>query len=178
MCDYKNGKIYQLVCNETREVYIGSTTASLEDRLTTHKAPTNNCYSKQIIDRNNYYIELLETYPCNNEFELNRKEGEYQRAIECINHNIAGRTYKEWVQDNKEKLDKYHKKYDTEYRQINKEAIAKRKHKYYQNNLETLKANRGKVVICECGIKSTHGTLKTHKLTKKHINLMNKLNLS
>ena len=156
MLDYKNGKIYQIVCNDTGEVYIGSTVTSLERRLSTHKAPTSTCCSKQIIDRNNYYIELLETYPCNNEFELNRKEGEYQRAIECINHNIAGRTYKEYYQNNKE-------------------VIIKQKHEYRQNNLEAIKAYKCKVVICECGTKSTNGHLKRHKLTKKHIDLMTNL---
>ena len=204
MPDYKNGKIYQLVCNETNEVYIGSTVQDLEVRLTRHKTPTNNCYSKQIIDRGNYYIELLETYPCNNEYELNRKEGEYQRAIECINHDIAGRTdaewrqdnkeklakyYKEYQQDNKEKIAKYHKEYQQDnletivnyrkdYYQDNKEKLAKNVIIYRQNNLEAIKAQKSKVVICECGIKYTHNHLKRHKRTKRHIDLMNKLNLS
>ena len=163
MCDYKNGKIYQLVCNDTNEIYVGSTVRDLEDRLDEHKSPSNTCYSKQIINRGNYYIELLETYPCNSQFELDRKEGEYQRVIECINHDIAGRTAKEYYQDNKEKLlSSQH-----EYRQNNKEAI---------NAIN--KAYNSKVVICECGIKSTKGTLSRHKRTKRHINLMNKLNLS
>ena len=199
MPDYKNGKIYQLVCNETREVYIGSTTRSLEDRLSTHKKSSNKCYSKQIIDRNNYYIELLETYPCNNQFELDRKEGEYQRTIECINHNIAGRTRKEWEQDNKEAIAKYHKEYkeynketivnyrkeyyqdnkeaifvhNKEYYQNNSETIIKQKHEYNQNNKEAIKAQKSKVVICECGIKSTKGTLAKHRRSKKHIALIN-----
>ena len=98
MCDYKNGKIYQIVCYETGEVYIGSTVCSIEDRLKGHeRAHTiKRSTANQIIDRGNYYIELLETYPCNNEHELHRKEGEYQLSMKCINHNIAGRTIQEW----------------------------------------------------------------------------------
>ena len=153
MIDYKNGKIYQIVCNETGEIYVGSTVQDLEIRLRTHKTSANACCSKQIIDRNNYYIELLETYPCNSQFELDRKEGEYQRVIECINHRIAGRTRKEWEQDNKE-------------------ALAKNKREYYQNNKETFKARDNKVVICECGIESTKQNIARHKRSKKHINLM------
>tara|TARA_R110000737_G_scaffold68757_1_gene97022 strand:- start:54 stop:581 length:528 start_codon:yes stop_codon:yes gene_type:complete len=172
MIDYKNGKIYRLVCYETGEIYIGSTAVSLEDRLTKHKTPSNRCYSKQIIDRGNYYIELLENYPCNSEYELNLKEGEYHRAIECINHNIAGRTKSEymaqWRQDNKEKLAKYYK----EYQQDNKEVIATQKIEYYQDNKEAILASNSKVVICECGIKSTRINLPRHKRTKKHIDLM------
>ena len=166
MPDYKNGKIYKIVCYDTDEVYIGSTVQDLEIRLNEHKKPTNGCCSKQIIDRNNYYIELLETYPCNNEFELNRKEGEYQRAIECINRRIAGRTDAEWRQDNKETIKAHGKKYY----QDNKEKIKA----YRQVN----KAYKDRLVICECGIESIYRNLSRHKLSKRHIDLMNKLNLS
>ena len=174
MLDYKNGKIYKIVCYETGEVYVGSTVRSLEDRLKTHKKCSNSCCSKQIIDRNNYYIELLETYPCNNQFELNRKEGEYQRAIECINIYIAGRTRKEYRQDNEKKIVEQRK----EYRQINLEVIKEQRKEYRQINLEAIKAHNNKVVICECGIKSTRINLPRHKTSKRHIDLMNKLNLS
>mmetsp|Transcript_32665 Transcript_32665/g.38319 ORF Transcript_32665/g.38319 Transcript_32665/m.38319 type:complete len:103 (+) Transcript_32665:95-403(+) len=36
MVNYKNGKIYKIVCNETNEIYIGSTTQTLTDRLCQH----------------------------------------------------------------------------------------------------------------------------------------------
>jgi len=173
MLDYNNGKIYKIVCNETSEVYIGSTAMSLEDRLKRHVI-NRTCCCKQIIDRNNYYIELLETYPCNSQFELERKEGEYQKLITCINIRIAGRTEREYRHDNKEKLAKYQK----DYRQDNKEYLREYKTQYALQNHEASRARDNKVVICECGIKSTHGHLKRHKLTKRHIDLMNKLNLS
>ena len=106
MCEYLNGKIYKLVCEITGEVYIGSTIRSLEDRLYNHVNKYNSTCSKQIIDRNKYYIEQLESYPCNSKQELERKEGEYQRAFECININIAGRTKLEYYEDNKERISK------------------------------------------------------------------------
>ena len=197
MSDYKNGKIYQLVCNETGEVYIGSTRQDLEVRLTKHKSDGLNisgkrnhvCVSKQIIDRNNYYIELLENYPCNNQFELQRKEGEYQRAIECINKVIAGRTHKEWIEDNKQHRINYGKTYAIE----NAEAIKKykttkttcecgsivhraclpghvrsQKHKDLMNNIDL---TLGKF-ICECGSAINKSVLAKHRRTKKHIDLM------
>ena len=203
MCDYKNGKIYQIVCNITGETYIGSTAVSLEERLRIHKKSTNPCRSKQIIERGDYYIELLETYPCNNEFELHRKEGEYQKSMECINKHIAGRTKKEYYEDNKEKS-KIIKK---EYYQNNKEHLKKKailyrknnlenvkvkeREKYYRNieyynnnskeyrikNAEKIKAYRSQVVVCECGFHSSNSHLARHKRSKKHIDLMNKLTL-
>ena len=172
MPDYKNGKIYKIVCYDTGEVYVGSTVRDMEDRLYEHKSSSNKCCSKQIIDRNNYYIEILETYPCNNEFELRRKEGEYQKSIECINHYIAGRTRKEscknYDQVNKEKVSKMRHTY----RQNNKETLRAHAKEYYQDNKEAIKARKSKVVICECGIKCTYRNLTRHKTSKRHIDLM------
>jgi len=198
MCEYKNGKIYKLVCEITGEVYIGSTKRSLEDRLSEHLKKYNPCCSKQIINRNKYYIEQLELYPCNNRQELEQKEGEYQRAIECINNNIAGRTYLEWCNDNKEHLKEYRKQYQQDnkeqqrqYRQDNKEVISKNSSTHYQDNKEQIaeyqkqyyientefvKARQTKEVICECGSKCAYMNLARHKKTKKHIDLMSNLN--
>ena len=161
MCEYKNGKIYKLVCEITGEVYIGSTKRSLEDRLSEHLKKYNPCCSKQIIDRNKYYIEQLESYPCNSKQELERKEGEYQRAFKCINKNIAGRTDAEYYQDNKELI---------------KEDRSIRCRQYYLENTEKIKARINREVICECGIKSIAKHLPRHKRSKKHIDLMSNLN--
>ena len=35
--DYKNGKIYRIVCEETGRQYIGSTCSTLVKRLSNHK---------------------------------------------------------------------------------------------------------------------------------------------
>ena len=157
MGDYKNGKIYQIVCNITGETYIGSTNRSLETRLGEHKNHHSTCCSKSIIERGNYYIELLETYPCESKSELARREGEYQRDIKCVNRCIAGRTFGEWYEDNKEQL-------------------ALKQKQYILNHKEELKANKRKEVICECGIKYTHCHLQRHKRSKRHIDLMAELN--
>ena len=183
MSDYKNGKIYKIVCYETGEVYIGSTINSLEYRLDSHKHHANTCCSKQIIDRGNYYIELLETYPSESKYELLRKEGEYQKSIECINIHIAGRTQKEWYELNKVMVHKKQK----QYRENNKEELTKYSRNYYYNNRESvketcnqyrlenaeaIKARKNKVVICECGMKSANNHLARHRRTKRHIDLM------
>ena len=172
MLDYKNGKIYQIVCNITGERYVGSTCKSLEDRLKTH-IDFLDCSSKQIIKRRNYYIELLENYPCESDNELKRKEGEYQKTMECINIYIAGRTRKEWYQDNKEEI----RIKKNQYYQDNKEYFRNVDKMYSIKYAEKRKIREGKIVICECGSKSTHHHLARHKRSKKHIDLMNKLTL-
>jgi hypothetical protein len=101
MTDYSQGKIYKIVCNETGQVYIGSTVQTLKDRLNDHKSNFKRwldektdwqCASSAIIQFDNYYIELIEHYPCNSKTELEIREGYWQKQIECINKCIAGAT--------------------------------------------------------------------------------------
>ena len=112
MPNYQNGKIYSIRSHLTDDVYIGSTIETLAKRLFNHKRyykqwlnkKTNYTSSYKIIEKDfeNCYIELVENYPCNNKNELCRREGEIIRNTTCINKNIAGRTQKEWGNDNKE----------------------------------------------------------------------------
>ena len=86
---YKNGKIYQIVCNITGEVYIGSTKAYLTERMSKHLKENNmfDCVSKRIIDRGDYTPSLIENYPCRNKSELRWRERYYTETMKCININ-------------------------------------------------------------------------------------------
>mmetsp|Transcript_32664 Transcript_32664/g.38318 ORF Transcript_32664/g.38318 Transcript_32664/m.38318 type:complete len:156 (+) Transcript_32664:95-562(+) len=114
MVNYKNGKIYKIVCNETNEIYIGSTTQTLTDRLCQHvsKFKHNNpraCMSKQIIERGNYNIELIEEYSCNNKEELQIREQYHMQNVANINKQSAYSEQYGYVlkNDQKEFLDKF-----------------------------------------------------------------------
>jgi hypothetical protein len=103
---YQRGKIYTITC-EDGAIYVGSTILTLNDRLRCHRND-DNCYIYKYI-YNNYNsnwskckIELYENYPCNNEYELNKKEGKITQLIGTINKNIAGRTYHEYYEYRKE----------------------------------------------------------------------------
>jgi len=100
---YKNGKIYKIVCNETNEVYYGSTIIKLKYRINRHRN-SNMCMSRQIINRNNYYYELIEDYSCNNKYELETRERWYIENNNCINKIIPTRTDKEYYENNKDRL--------------------------------------------------------------------------
>jgi hypothetical protein len=107
MPDYQQGKIYAIRSYLTDEVYIGSTTTALSQRMAIHRDVAKKdglCSSKNILQKDpKAYIELIEAYPCNNREELCKREGEIIRATNnCINKSIAGRTVKEWYQDNKQ----------------------------------------------------------------------------
>jgi Uri superfamily endonuclease len=141
--DYKNGKIYKLYSPSKNIIYIGSTTQSLSKRLSKHlsdyKMYNNNSkhyYSSfLVLECEDYKIELLEEYECNNKQQLEKKEGEYIKNYECCNEFVAGRTRKEWYNDNIDKV----KERDKKRYENNKEVICEQKKTYYKENKEKMK---------------------------------------
>jgi hypothetical protein len=98
---------------------------------------SNNFFYQHIDDWNVWYIELYENYPCENKEQLIKREGEIIREIATLNKRIAGRTQKEWVLDNKHKMDQYYK----EYREKNKNKIKEHKKEFYETNKDKLLDN-------------------------------------
>ena len=49
------------------------------------------------LDVENFDIELIENYPCNDVYELRAREGYYIREIGTLNKYVAGRTHQECV---------------------------------------------------------------------------------
>ncbi len=162
MPNYQNSKIYVLRSHQTEKIYIGSTCNELRKRFNQHKTlykrfneKKHNIYatSYEILKFDDCYIELYEKYPCTDRNELNKKEGEIIRSLDCVNKCIAGRTTNQYNKDNKE----YLKEKTKEWKEKNKEIIKqkqkehdqKRKEKrkeqrrlYYQQNKEKLKEKR------------------------------------
>jgi hypothetical protein len=89
---------------------------------------TDNCWT-------NWYIELYEYFPCTNNSELHRREGEVIREIGTIKKIIAGRTRVEYREDNKEKIVEYGK----EYREDNKEKISEKQKEWHEDYKEYTK---------------------------------------
>jgi hypothetical protein len=92
--DYSKGKIYKIVCNKTGLVYIGSTYRNLEQRLKEHEINCSKYLDKKsnifissiyIIFNNDYKIELIENFSCNNRKELENREYYHIDNSECIN---------------------------------------------------------------------------------------------
>ena len=130
---YHGGKIYTLRSPSTDKIYIGSTTQSLAKRKALHKVNKHN----EIAQLNDFYIELLENFKCENREELCKREGELIRANDkCINKCIAGITQKEYYIDNKENAKEYYEN--------NKELIKEKRRAYYADNKEKEKENKRK----------------------------------
>lgn len=150
LIDYTRSKIYTIKSPNTDKIYIGSTTNTLYKRMCSHIAHSKeNCKIKNtsriIINSGDSYIELLEEYPCVTRQELLKREGELikQHKLICVNKNIAGRSMKDYVNDNKVRLCKYATDYYKQYNIINKVKVLKQKKEYYlKNKVEILKKQR------------------------------------
>ena len=144
MPGYANGKIYKILNNCTDDIYIGSTTQMLCQRMRKHRnnskydsyqnIPLYKCFREHGIDI--FYIELIENYPCESKEELTAKEGQYIRELKpSLNKVVIGRTRQEWKQDNAEHI----KIHQQNYRDNNKDIIRERQQQYREHNADSLK---------------------------------------
>ena len=111
MPNYQNGKIYKIESLIGNCVYYGSTVQQyLSKRLSGHKKDIKygkGVSSYKVLQYDDAKIYLVELYPCNSKDELHKREGWYIKNNDCVNKMVAGRTKKEWRDDNKEKYKKY-----------------------------------------------------------------------
>jgi hypothetical protein len=140
MVNYQNGKIYTIRNrNDSTLIYVGSTTTSLCLRMAEHRKMSlkycENMFYSKIEDWKDWYIELYEIYPCNSREELFKREGEIIREIGTLNSRIAGRTHKEWRDDNVDKVRDKNKQY---YEQ-NKDVCSINNRKYRENNQDKIR---------------------------------------
>ena len=171
---FNKSMIYTIRSPHTDKYYIGSTTQKLCKRFVDHKTNYNEYLkglkhfvtSYKIIELGESYIELFEEFNCENRLQLQRREGEIQRdhKAHCVNRCIAGRTQKEWEQDNHERISIQNKEYKLlhsdkikqdnkeymlrnadkikQYRLQNAEKLKEQKKQYYAENKEKLKEKR------------------------------------
>ena len=176
MPNYSNAKIYTIRSHQTDKIYVGSTTQKLSTRMGEHRriykkwkagVAKMNVRSVYILQYEDAYIELLESFPCSNRTELNRREGYYIRNNKelCTNCAIAGRTQKEYQQDHKVELKEYRK----QYYQTNKEKSKAYQTQYRQNNKDRVEAYRKVKYTCGCGSIITKHHKSRHELSAKHL---------
>lgn len=90
MVNYKEGKIYKITGNGL--TYIGSTTETLNRRLTKHKQYIKDkryCSSSKVFGSGDEKIELIELYPCENKQELIEREQYWCNMITNCNDKNA-----------------------------------------------------------------------------------------
>jgi hypothetical protein len=160
--------IYKLY--DELDCYVGSTTSTLNERLSKHKN-SRNCKSVVILDRNNFTIELIEEVETNDRYE---REQYWIDKLSTLNqHNCYWKNVKE-------RKDKYEKEFKKKWYLENKDRIVDEKKNYYQENkkyimekakqnYETNRAKLHEKFTCECGGKYTYHHKTHHLKTKKHL---------
>ena len=108
MPDYQKGKVYRILQDNEKTVYIGSTTQELSARMGQHRKGLVNYPHLKLyklmaevgVDR--FTIELIVDCPCERREILTRAEGEQIRLHGTIadgcNQNVAGQTIAEYEQ--------------------------------------------------------------------------------
>jgi hypothetical protein len=97
------------------------------------------------MDIGDAYIELIENHACDNKEQLERREGQIMRTMDCVNTQLPGRTRQE-------------------YREEHKEAISAREKEYREKNKE----RRQTKIECGCGAVTSRYGISHHRNTKKH----------
>ena len=186
---YSNGRIYCIRNNVNDDIYVGSTTQPLSHRFQKHKCglkntSKNTCsiYRKMNeIGIENFYIELIEEYPCENIEQLRRKEGEWIRKVSTLNDQIAGRTTREYYEEHIEEK----KYYDKLYHVANKDKRSKQAKERYERDKERIKQRSNdrhykendkkkeytkQTIECPCGVKFLTLNKSRHLKSKHHQN--------
>ena len=173
---YVSAKIYKIVDRGYNMCYFGSTIESLSKRMTRHRRHytlhQEDRFSRvsvfDIFDEygvENCKIELVEGFPCSSVEELNRREGFYIQNNACVNKNVAGRTVKEWYQDNKETRAEQARQWKVnnpeKVREINRRSLEKNQEKRAKKAAETL-------VCAVCGADYTRPHRTRHARSAKH----------
>lgn len=106
---YHNGKIYRIIGGN--KTYYGSTVQRLCLRKAIHKhhykIKFGSCKSFEIFDLvgDNFIMQLVENYKCNNRKELERREGFWiKNDPTAVNSYVSGRTKQEYYQDNRDEI--------------------------------------------------------------------------
>ena len=177
--NYNNSKVYKIWSPQGDKIYVGSTTKQyLSQRMTAHRKDYNYWKSGKgkftssylIFDEyglDDCFIELLEAKLCSSKDELRKLEGNYIRELECVNKCIAGRTSKEYTEDNRERRKPLLK----QWREENKDTLKEKQKKYVEDNHDVLIAKKKEIMTCECCGKTYKRSHKSdHLKFKYHLN--------
>ena len=124
---YTKAKIYRLLCDDGH-YYVGSTTNTLDGRLSNHKQTAKTEPSRLVykhintIGWDHVKMELIEDFPCNSKEELTKQEDFYIKELKsdelCLNFIRSNVPYeerktliKEYYETHKENIIEQHKDY-------------------------------------------------------------------
>ena len=188
MPDYSKSVIYTI--RSKHNIYVGSTT-DFKTRKYKHKNNITN------VNRKEYNYKLYKTirqndgewdmkaysiFPCNSKMELSIEEERVRQLLKAdmnmksCGTGLVGLTKSEYKKQYREKNRDYHIEKSNQYREQNRDELNKKKKQYREQNRDELNEKQRQKVTCECGCDVNKVNLSTHRKTKKHLLLMEKLN--
>ncbi len=117
---HKKAYIYGIHTNNSKDMYVGSTTKSLEHRLKNHewrykrylKDDTEKYISSyEVLKQGDYYIELIDELDNVSKEDIYKTEGYYIKLFRCVNQTVAGRKPEEYREENRELIREKQEKY-------------------------------------------------------------------
>lgn len=142
MVNYQNGKIYKIVLDESDQVYVGSTTRTLAQRMANHRSRAKAGMALPPVHRfindhgwDKAHIVLVEDWPCERKEQLDARERHWIEQIGSLNKYIPGRTREEYYQQNRVELIGRRK----EYYQQNRDEVCEQMRQYYQQNRDEVR---------------------------------------
>jgi hypothetical protein len=201
---FAKGKIYGIYNKNGVLRYIGSTPQELSARWRDHKGDTKKLNKTADIFKEmrelgieNFYIELIENWPCNNRDELRQREGYWQRQNwdNIANMKIECRTRQERESEpefiiKKNEYSKKHRKENPEmYKAYDKKRsgteprLEWKRNDYAKNpekKIQQSQEYRDKVgsikIKCNCGLIVRTDGLSKHKKKQIHFDVFNIFN--
>jgi hypothetical protein len=165
---YQNGKIYKIVNDIDKLIYVGSTITSLSQRFSVHKSKSKRYPERKIYKHfakygiHHFEIKLIKKYPCNNKLELEIEEERYKIMLNAqLNTIRAHRTV--------EQLKEYQNEYQNEYRENNRAKINLKHSEYYQKNRAKINLKKNERLFCTiCGKSYTRAHKAWHNRSNHH----------
>lgn len=147
-------RIYKIESKSSSKVYVGSTTTSLEKRMSRHRtnfrrysrgqpAPYTSSFELLVGDCR---IILLDEGPFRDRRELHEKEREYIESLDSVNILHPTRS-------------------PEEYREDNRDRIKEQKREWYHRNKPIRKTEH---FDCDCGGRYTTQNKRVHQRTARH----------
>ena len=201
MPDYSKSIIYTI--RSRNNIYVGST-VNFRSRKNDHKSAIYNEKGKhynyklyKTIRENEgiWYIQPYSKYPCKDILELTIEEErvrqhlkadlnsqscgtgligkeDYQKQYRAQHKDEAKQYRDEYYKGNKDKLKEQMKEYHEEH----KDELKQYHEQYREEHKDKIREQKKQKITCECGCVGLKRCLTQHRKTKKHINLMEKLN--
>jgi len=200
MPDYSKSVIYCISCKDEsiKEVYVGSS-IDFEGRKKCHK---ERCiypikfhdlkvykYIRANGGWDNFEMKIIEYYPCENKFELGKREYYWMNELQSKLNDCSPamyESYDEYYNSNREKILNRTKEYYNnnqdkikKYRESNKEKIKEYNKEYgkirYEKNKEQISEKAKEKMTCQCGRTFVKSCKSRHEKSQIHINFINNL---